>query len=134
MCLRIRIHNLDHAHAALLAARECGAVIALESPAGAALWQGIGWWRAMGLELQKEFPEAAAILDCGDSPGLALAALRSGIPAVRIDAPAAVLAKIADIADQLGAKAWPPLPQDDFIDLLDAADPKARCVEALSAG
>lgn len=50
--------------------------------------------------------EAEAVLDCGDAPGHALGALRLGAKAVSIAAPDAVLAKLADIAAQGGARIY----------------------------
>ena len=120
--------------AALLAARECSALISLESPAGAVGWQGIGWWGALLTALCQEFPDwnGPSALDCGDATGLALAALRSGIPAIRVEAPAPVLAKIAHMAQQLGGAAWQPLAKDEILDLLNEPDPRARCIQELS--
>lgn len=42
-------------------------------------------------------------LDCGDAAGLALQALRLGVPRIRIDAGAAVDGKLADIAGRRNA-------------------------------
>lgn len=42
-------------------------------------------------------------LDCGDAAGLALQALRLGVPRIRIDADASVMAKLADIAGRRNA-------------------------------
>jgi len=102
----IAVHSLDQARAVLEQARRDAATVILESPRGAAGWQGIGWWREILRRLTAEFPEIAfdAVLDCADCPGLALAALRAGITAVRLEAPAEVLAAIADIAGQLDAR------------------------------
>lgn len=43
-------------------------------------------------------------LDCGDLAGLALAALRAGLPAVVLRAPRRVQRQVAEVAAQLGAK------------------------------
>lgn len=100
---RFRVHTLDDARRVLAAA---DAPVILDSPAGAAGWQGVGWWLALVAALRAEFPAVPfeAVLDCGDAPGLALAALRAGARAVRLEADATVLAKVAAIAGQMGAR------------------------------
>ena len=42
-------------------------------------------------------------LDCGDLPGLALAALRAGLPGVVLRGPPRIRAQVAEVAAQLGA-------------------------------
>jgi hypothetical protein len=106
MAEHVTVHTLAQARRALEQARRRSESVILESPPGAAGWQGIGWWRAMLDRLAGEFPDLAfgSVLDCADCPGLALAALRAGIPAVRLAAGEEILAALADIAGQLGAK------------------------------
>lgn len=76
------IHSLDQGRAVLAK----GAPVVLESPPGAAGQQGIGWWLALTRILKDEFPDAdfEAVLDCADAPGLALAAISAGVPAIRV--------------------------------------------------
>lgn len=93
------VASLEEARAALAA----GAT-KLESPPGAAGHQGIGWWREMLAVLATEFAPFDSVLDCGPFPGLALAAIRDGIPCIRVDAPAGTRAKIAAIAEQAGVR------------------------------
>ena len=81
--------------------------VRLLSAPGAAGQHGIGWWQALTRILAAEFPHHTieATLDCGDSPGLALAALRSGLPLVRVsNLGQDVRAKLDDIARQMGAR------------------------------
>lgn len=120
---RIRIHSLEHGRAALEAAREAARPLVLESPAGAALWQGTGWWQALLAALAAEFPGVAfgAVLDCADSPGAALAALRAGVPRVRVEAAPEVLAKLAAIAGQVGGRVEGSA-EEDILDLADGSD------------
>ncbi len=127
--LRIIIHDLDHARWALAVARTAGRVVTLESPAGAAGWQGIGWWLALLTAIRVQFPDVtfASVLDCGDAPGLALAALRAGVPEVRLEAEPPVLAKIAGIAEQTGGRVGEN-PGGRALDLLGAPDLR-RAVE-----
>jgi hypothetical protein len=70
------VHGLDDARRALSA----GLPVTLLSAPGAALYAGCGWWRALVARAGEEFRGTAMadILDCGDGPGQALAALRIG--------------------------------------------------------
>ncbi len=70
------VHGLDHVRAALRPGRP---VILLSAP-GAAGFAGCLWWRGL-IELGRtEFPGAVLddVLDCADSPGHCMAALRAG--------------------------------------------------------
>lgn len=86
----IIIHGLDHARAALTAAQ--GRDIILRSPSGAAALHGVEWWKRLLDRLRRDFPDApfTAILDCGDCPGWAMAALRAeaGLIVLAGDGPA----------------------------------------------
>ncbi len=99
------VHDLEQAKAALKAARERGLRVLLVSAAGAAAALGPAVWREMAAQAEQAEPgaTAAAVLDCGDDPGLALAALRAGVKTIRVGAGPEVRAKIADIAGQMGA-------------------------------
>ena len=121
------VHDLAHARAALRAATALGCGVRLRSASGAAAYLGSGVFRAMIETIGGEFPNVpfTAVLDCGDAPGLALGALRIGIPAVRLQASAEVLARVADIAGQLGGR----VDHDDgpALDLKDERDPEGAC-------
>ncbi len=93
------VASLEEARAALAA----GATM-LESPPGAAGHHGIGWWREVLAVLAAEFGRFDSVLDCGPFPGLALAAIRDGIPCIRVDAAPETVAKIRAIADQAGVR------------------------------
>ena len=71
------VHGLAEAWAALAP----GLPVTLVSAPGAAAHAGCGWWRALVEAARAEYPEVPclAILDCADSTGQALAALRIGI-------------------------------------------------------
>lgn len=100
------IHSLEQARA-VLAAAHVGRPVRLESPPGAAGQHGIGWWLALTRILAAEFPghTIEAVLDCGDAPGLALAALRAGVPLVRVgNLAGGPRDKLDDIARQMGAR------------------------------
>lgn len=94
---RLVVRSLAEARAALAN----GAPVTLVGEAGLA---GIGWWREMLRLLHEEFTGFEAVLDCGPAPGLALAALRAGIPHIEVEASPEVLEKLQAIAAQLGAR------------------------------
>lgn len=102
--MSIIVRSLDEARAALAAAE--GKPCRLHSPPGAAGQHGIGWWLALVRILGEEFPGRPfeAVLDCGDAPGLALAAIRAGVPLIRVEGitPEA-RAGLADIAARAGS-------------------------------
>jgi len=123
----VLVHDIEHCRAALSAARAVGRGVTLRSAPGAAAWLGPRFFKAMTDAARAEYPEVAAdaVLDCGDAPGHALAALRAGIPAVRLVAPKPVRDKVADIAGQCGAR----LDRDRRrpLDLFDLPEPEAAC-------
>lgn len=94
---RVVVHDADGLAAAIAAANSRDLPLEVWSAPGAALWQGPRWlWdlaRAAGVE--------RVVLDCGDAPGLALAALEAGVPAVAVAGlPAAARARLAAIAGE----------------------------------
>ena len=89
-------HELIHGVADLRRVLSRAVPPVLVSAPGAAGYQGIGWWLALLRLARAEFPAVAfeAVLDCGNAPGLALAAIRSGVPAVRVKAPPQALSAL----------------------------------------
>jgi hypothetical protein len=120
----IRIHSLEHARAALDAAG--GHPVTLVSPPSAASFPGIGWWRQLVAAARQEFPDARfdAALDCGPATGMALAALRTGCGPVWVQTDAMVLAKLADMAEQVGTRAEY---GGNALDLLGMSEPRQCC-------
>lgn len=138
---RIIVHSLDHARIALAAAQAAGRGVTLESPPGAAGYQGIGWWRALVEQLGREFADLAlntgaldAVLDCGSAPGHALAALRAGVPAMRLAAEPSVLARLREMAAQAGSVIQDGAPHDTALDLVNETDPAAAVAAFLATG
>ena len=88
--------------AALSAARAAGRSPVLVTPENAAATYGAGYLAALEARGRKEFPDVAfmLIVDCGDTPGYALACLRAGVRRISMREPND---KIADIARQMGA-------------------------------
>ncbi|WP_192884599.1 hypothetical protein [Paramagnetospirillum kuznetsovii] len=95
----------EAARAMLEQARLTKERVTLVSPPAAAGWQGIGWWLATVDALARQCPDQAfdAVLDCGAAPGHALAALRAGVKAVRLDASPETLRAVGEIATALGS-------------------------------
>jgi hypothetical protein len=89
--------------AVLTAARENGAAPILMTPENAAATYGAGYLAALQERARREFPDVdfTLIVDCGDTPGYALACLRAGVRRISMNEPND---KIADIARQMGAE------------------------------
>ena len=98
----VEIHGLADARRALAA----GGPVELRTPPGAAGYLGPALFKAMIDEARAEFPDAdmTAVLDCGDAPGTALSALRLGVEAVAVEAPAPVLQRLRAIAHRTGGR------------------------------
>ncbi len=103
------VHSLAQAEAALRAASDLAIPIVLESPRDAARAWGAPYFLAMIAAARAAVPDAQAeaILDCGAAPGLALEALRCGVKTVRLRDAEDVVARVADIAAQVGARLEP---------------------------
>jgi len=93
------IHGLPHARAALAP----GLPVTLLSAPGAAVYAGVGWWRALiaAAAAPAGTPDA---LDCAGSPGRALEALRAGQTLLILQCAPAVWQDIAERAARQGAR------------------------------
>jgi hypothetical protein len=127
------IHGLAHALAAARAAAAQGVRIRLMSAAGAGSYAGAAWFAAVIEEVRNRCPAAAveAVLDCADSPGHALAALRQGIRLIRLTGHRRAVAAVADIAAQRGAAI--DRRRGPALDLAGKKDPESACIRHLSA-
>jgi len=87
------------------AARATGTNLELWSFPGAASSIGPIWFEEIVRAISDEFPDVSvtAVLDCGDEPGRALAALRQGVTIVALGGKPAARRKVAAIAEQAGA-------------------------------
>jgi hypothetical protein len=74
------VHSLDQARAAVECAAGLHRPVVLLSGPGAAGYAGCGWWRALieAATLGRDAAMWSDLLDCGDSAGYAMAALRVG--------------------------------------------------------
>lgn len=73
--------SAEEALAAAAAAEASGRPLTLVSPPAAGLSAGPAWFAAITRQVRQRFPQAdlTFVLDCGDSPGAVLAALRLGL-------------------------------------------------------
>lgn len=125
---QIVIHGLADAVAALEAARALDVEIILLSAPGAAAFAGPAWFREVVTQAGAAVPEARceAVLDCGDAPGHALAALREGVTAIAFDGSTDAAMKIRAIAEQLGCRVID-IDYARAFDLGASDDPAAAC-------
>ena len=102
----IIIHDIDDARTAAAAARSLGVGVRLASAPGAASYAGAAWFAEIAGLVKAEYPDVPidATLDCGDAPGHAMAALRTGVTSIRFTGPRRVREKIAAIAEEYGAR------------------------------
>jgi hypothetical protein len=114
------IHGLADARDALA----LGLPLTLLSAPGAAVYAGVGWWRALIAAARAEHPHLvfADILDCADSPGRAAEAIREGQrQVVLIGTPPLLLERVEVLAAECGATVLTEAPR-----ALDLAPPGAR--------
>ncbi|MDR3437983.1 hypothetical protein [Telmatospirillum sp.] len=132
--VQIIVHTPGQVRGALLAAAQAGQPVALNSAPGAVSYLGTGYFLAMIAAARQQIPQASslALLDCGRTPGFALAALADGATAVRLDAPPAVFEKVAQIARKRGGWLFGPT-SADRLDLNGVADPQAAVLALFSA-
>lgn len=118
------VHTAAQATAALKAAVRAGRAVVLASPPAASASMGAGMFQAIVAAARDAEPDARslAVLDCGDRPGDAMAALRAGIEAVGFRGDAELAEKLADIAEQSGARVLTGLHVS--LDLMGVHDPE----------
>jgi len=107
------VHTPRQARAALDAAGPRGVVL-LSAP-GAAGGMGAAWFLALVAQASGGSGEAGppphwAVLDCGDAPGFALAALRAGARWLVLDPGVPAFPAVAAAAAEIGAEVWPARP------------------------
>jgi acyl-CoA reductase-like NAD-dependent aldehyde dehydrogenase len=129
----IVVHTAAQATAALAAAARAGRPVVLASPPDAAASMGPGMFRAMVAAARQAEPRARslAVLDCGARAGDAMAALREGIEAVCFRGDKEVAAKLADMAEQSGARLLTAL--DAALDLTETREPEEAVLALLSS-
>ena len=96
--MAVVVHDLEQARGALAAAAELGCAIQLRSAPGAAAYAGVGYLMALGEAAGHEL-----LIDCGDHPGIAMAALRAGCRRLSFSGAADTAQRLREMAEQLGA-------------------------------
>ena len=124
------VHSLAQAKAALAAGLAAGRPVLLLSAAGAAGTVGPGWWREVTAAARAAHPKvnAEALLDCGDAPGDAMAALAAGVTELSFHGSEPARQKLV----QMGAALHPRPVQ--ALDLADEPRPETACRAWLSDG
>jgi hypothetical protein len=112
------VHDLGQARAALAAAAELAVAIQLRSAPDAAAYAGVGYLYELGRAAGHEL-----LIDCGDDPGLVMAALRTGCRKLAFSGTAELAAKLADLAAQHGATLRHETAPPDTLQLDAGADP-----------
>ena len=93
------VHDLAQARAALAEAAGRGRAIQLRSAPDAAAYAGVGYLQALGAAAGHEL-----LIDCGDDPGLVMAALRSRLPQAGLHRAPRTAAGSATWRQQAGAE------------------------------
>jgi hypothetical protein len=116
--VEVGVHDLGQARAALAAAAELGVAIQLRSAPDAAAYAGVGYLQALGAAAGHEL-----LIDCGDDPGLVMAALRTGCRKLAFSGSGELAARLADMAARHGATLRHEAAPPDALLLPAGADP-----------
>jgi hypothetical protein len=120
--VQVIVHDLVQGRAALAVAAGHGVDLQLRSAGGAAAYAGVGLILALGEALGHEL-----LIDCGDDPGLVMAALRTGCRKLVFSGRQDVFEKLLDMAEASAAElvfeAGPPA---DCLTLAPDEDAAAR--------
>jgi hypothetical protein len=102
------VHGLADAQAALAP----GLPVTLLSAPAAAQFAGCLWWRELVKQAHLRHPHTAVtdFLDCADASGVALGALRSGVPRLVLWPTAPGWDRVASIAEAQGGHVLPQAP------------------------
>ena len=123
---QVVVHDLAQARAALAAAAACGVRIELRSAPDAAAYAGVGYLQALG-----ELAGQELVVDCGDDPGLVMAALRTGCRKLAFAGSGELFQRLADMAAQAGAELVQGT-RSPVLVLSPDDDARARCLAWLS--
>ena len=99
----LMVRDWRQMEAVLQDARALRTTPVLLTPERAAETYGAGYLAALQNRARRDYPDIAFtfIVDCGDTPGYALACLRAGVKLISMNPPNE---KVADIARQMGAE------------------------------
>jgi hypothetical protein len=131
----ITVYGFADSVAALTAAALLRRPVRLKSPFVVAASLGPEVASSMFRRASDAISDAVAtwVLDCGDDPGVALAALRVGVPEVQVDLPGEARARVADIARKLGARIAQDAEGTPVLDLANIDDPLTACRQWLES-
>lgn len=73
--------------------------VVLVTEEGLAAFAGVGFWRAVEVELER-----SVVVDCGDDAGLVMATLRAGCRDLLFTGDEELAAKLEDMAGQVGGR------------------------------
>ena len=129
----IVVHGLGHALAAVRAAEALGVAVCLRSGPAAAGYAGAAWFAEVVRAARRAHPDVRidAVLDCGDAPGLVLAAFRRSVEAVLFTGSPASREKLEAIAEASGARVE--YESAPALDLAGEEHPEAACRAWLAA-
>lgn len=119
---QVVVHDIDQARAALAVAAELGIPIQLRSAADASAYAGLGYLKALGEAAGHEL-----LIDCHDDAGLVMAALRIGCRRLAFSGPPEIARKLADMAEQVGARLDVETTFPDALVLEPDADARPAC-------
>ena len=121
------IHGIYHAQASCRAAIGNGHSVTIWSALGASSYMGPRWFYEIIRMVRSEFPnlQILGILDCGDQPGDALAAIETGIEALALTGKPSTIRSIREIADQAGVNLHSR--PSNKLDLANCMDAEACC-------
>jgi hypothetical protein len=102
----VMVRNSAEAIAAAQAAATHAVALTIVSPPGAALFAGPVWFLALARAARATINERAAtvtfVLDCADSPGAALSAIRAGVEAISFRGRGRARERLAALAKRAG--------------------------------
>jgi|DewCreStandDraft_4_1066084.scaffolds.fasta_scaffold00035_264 hypothetical protein len=126
--LTVAIHDRLQGEAVLARAAALGLEVELATAPGLATFAGVGFCVALAHRLGRPL-----LIDCGEEPGTALAALRAGARRVLVQGVPGVEGALSDIARRLGAElsTRPPSP---LLVLAPGEDPAADLFGTLDHG
>ncbi len=132
----IIVHTLAHAVGALKAAAQAGREVVLASAADAGRYVGPGWFRELVAAARAAVPAArcSSLLDCGDSAGATLAAIRAPVEGVIFTGRADVARRLAEIALRHGVRFETRRPTaaldlaEDFFASAEEVEPRCRAL------
>jgi hypothetical protein len=116
------VHDLAQARGALAAAAEAGCAVELRSAPGAAAYAGAGYLKALCEAAGQEL-----LIDCGDDPGIAMAALRTGCRRLSFSGDADMAQRLAEMAGQVGALLAHETTASDTLELAPEDDAASAC-------